>query len=74
MNLKDIPFKRLGYLSLDSNERSGYQARELKSVYIDSMAMLFKVVLQKCHLNQFNVFNQASLIALNAVGMEANTF
>jgi centrosomal protein CEP104 len=55
--LKDIPFKRLGYLSLDSNERSGYQARELKSVYIDSMALLFKLVLQKCHLNNFNTFN-----------------
>ena len=28
-------FKRLGYLSLDNNERSQYQARELKTVYID---------------------------------------
>lgn len=57
---------------MDSNERSGYQARELKSVYIDSMAMLFKIVLQKCHLNNFNTFNQVSLVALNCIGMEAN--
>mmetsp|Transcript_63886 Transcript_63886/g.207625 ORF Transcript_63886/g.207625 Transcript_63886/m.207625 type:complete len:128 (+) Transcript_63886:242-625(+) len=27
-----VPFKRLGYLSLDSNERSQFQARELKTV------------------------------------------
>ncbi|OLP97488.1 Centrosomal protein of 104 kDa [Symbiodinium microadriaticum] len=30
-----LSFKRLGYLSLDSNERSQFQARELKSVYVD---------------------------------------
>jgi len=33
---QDIKYKKLGYLSLDSNERTGFQARELKSVYIDA--------------------------------------
>jgi hypothetical protein len=28
-------FKRLGYLSFDSNERSNHQARELKSVHVN---------------------------------------
>lgn len=66
--LNEIQFKRLGYLSLDSNERSGFQARELKSVYVDSSAVLLKLILHKCHLNNFNIFNQIGLVALNCIG------
>jgi centrosomal protein CEP104 len=66
--LNEIEFKRLGYLSLDPNERSGFQARELKSVYVDSEAVLLKLVVHKCHLNNFNVFNQIGIIALNCMG------
>jgi centrosomal protein CEP104 len=66
--LNEIEFKRLGYLSLDPNERSGFQARELKSVYVDSDAVLLKLIFHKCHLNNFNVFNQIGLIALNCMG------
>ena len=66
--LNEIEFKRLGYLSLDPNERSGFQARELKSVYVDSAAVLLKLIFHKCHLNNFNVFNQIGLIALNCIG------
>ena len=58
----------MGYLSLDSNERSGFQARELKSVYVDSLALLLKVVFHKCHVNKCNLFNQVGLIALNSMG------
>lgn len=53
---------------MDSNERSGFQARELKSVYVDSPALLLKLVFHKCHMNNFNVFNQIGLIALNCIG------
>ena len=66
--LQDIQFKRLGYLSLDPNDRSGFQARELKSVYVDAPALLLKLIFHKCHLNNFNVFNQIGLIALNCIG------
>ena len=66
--LNEIEFNRLGYLSLDPNERSGFQARELKSVYVDSQAVLLKLIFHKCHLNNFNVFNQIGLIALNCIG------
>lgn len=64
----DLKFKKLGYLSLDSNERSGYQSRELKTVYIDSVCLYLKIVLQKCHLNKFNLFNQVGLIAVGIFG------
>jgi len=42
--LSEISYKRLGYLSLDPNERSGFQARELKSVYVDSLAVILKLI------------------------------
>jgi len=61
-------FTRLGYLSLDSNERSQFQARELKSVYVDVQALFLKILLHKCHINKYNLVNQVGLIALNCLG------
>jgi len=61
-------FKRLGYLSLDSNERSQFQARELKTVDVDIRAQYLKILFHKCHMNRFNASNQVGLIALYCVG------
>ena len=61
-------FTRLGYLSLDSNERSGYKARELKSVYLKAKGGFMKFLLHKCHVNSLNLQNQVGLIALNILG------
>ena len=55
--LNEIKFDRLGYLSLDANERSGFSARELKSVYVDTAAVLLKLIFHKAHVNKYNVFN-----------------
>merc|ERR1719504_496239 len=63
-----VKFTRLGYLSLDSNERSQFQARELKSVYVDVTAQWLKILLHKCHINKYNLVNQVGLIALNTLG------
>ena len=49
---------RLGYLSLDNNERSQYKARELKSVYVKAKGQFMKLVVHKCYLNQLNLYNQ----------------
>jgi len=35
---------------------------------VDSNAVLLKLIFHKCHLNNFNVFNQIGLIALNCIG------
>jgi centrosomal protein CEP104 len=55
---------------LDPNQKSGYQARELKSVFIDAKAYYLKIALHKCHANQLNMFNQVGLIAINVLGDE----
>lgn len=63
-------FKRLGYLSLDSNERSSYQARELKTVYIDQVGEFIKLLIHKNYVNKQNMFSQVGIVALNLLGSE----
>ena len=43
----DFKYRKLGYLSLDSNERTGYQSRELKSVYVESPCLYMKLLFHK---------------------------
>jgi len=59
---------RLGYMSLDSNNRSQYQARELKSVYVHATGRWLKFVVHRCHVNQVNLFNQVGIVGLNVIG------
>jgi centrosomal protein CEP104 len=61
-------FKRLGYLSLDNNERSNWQARELKSVQLDAYGRFVKIVCHACHSNRLNMYSQVGLIAINVIG------
>ena len=37
-----INFRKLGYLNLDSNEKTNFMARELKSVYLDTQCKYLK--------------------------------
>lgn len=67
-NVDVAEWKRLGYLPLDNNERSQFQARELKSVYVDVCAQGMRILFHKCHVNQFNIVNQVGLIALRCAG------
>eukprot|EP00002_Diphylleia_rotans_P002023 TRINITY_DN11235_c0_g1_i3.p1 TRINITY_DN11235_c0_g1~~TRINITY_DN11235_c0_g1_i3.p1 ORF type:complete len:1076 (+),score=204.72 TRINITY_DN11235_c0_g1_i3:46-3273(+) len=60
--------KRLGYTSMDSNERSDYKARELKTVPINCKAQFIRLVFHKCHINKYNLYNQVGLIAISLIG------
>ena len=62
-------WQRLGFLSFDPNERSGYAARELKSVALPSPpASLVRLVFHRAHANPLNVYGQASAAAAAAAG------
>ena len=65
-------FKKIGYLSLDSNERSNFQARELKTVYTDYLCVRVKFNLLRCHNNSHNIYNQVGLIAISVLGEYPN--
>lgn len=56
----EFKYRKLGYLSLDSNERTGFQSRELKSVYVEAPCLYMKLLFHKQHNNKYNMFNQVS--------------
>mmetsp|Transcript_9912 Transcript_9912/g.8858 ORF Transcript_9912/g.8858 Transcript_9912/m.8858 type:complete len:843 (-) Transcript_9912:96-2624(-) len=63
-------YKRLGYLTLDPNEKTDFKARELKTVYIDHIGSFIRFVIHKSYVNQYNYFNQVGIIAINLMGSE----
>lgn len=65
-------FKKIGYLNLDSNERSNFQARELKTLYTDYNYIQVKFNLMRCHPNTNNIYAQVSLIAISILGEYTN--
>lgn len=62
-------WRRLGFLSLDANEQSGHQARELKSVQLDAPAGAVRLLLHGPHANRFNTAEQVGIVALNLIGL-----
>jgi centrosomal protein CEP104 len=65
LDYNSAQYKRLGYLSLDDNERSSYQARELKTVYLDYSGNFVRLLIHQCHTNKYNLFNQVGIVAVN---------
>eukprot|EP00814_Leptocylindrus_danicus_P009552 CAMPEP_0116031810 /NCGR_PEP_ID=MMETSP0321-20121206/17779_1 /TAXON_ID=163516 /ORGANISM="Leptocylindrus danicus var. danicus, Strain B650" /LENGTH=735 /DNA_ID=CAMNT_0003507093 /DNA_START=223 /DNA_END=2430 /DNA_ORIENTATION=+ len=66
---KQSTVQRLGYVSLDSNEKSGFRGREQKIVNLGSTeASLIKLVFHKCFVNKRNVDNQVGIVGLTLVG------
>ncbi|XP_057606579.1 centrosomal protein of 104 kDa isoform X3 [Hippopotamus amphibius kiboko] len=65
-------FRRLGYVSLCDNEKTGCKARELKSVYVDAVGQFLKLIFHQNHANKYNVYNQVALVAINIIGDPAD--
>eukprot|EP00062_Callorhinchus_milii_P012732 gi/632960076/ref/XP_007895989.1/ PREDICTED: centrosomal protein of 104 kDa isoform X2 [Callorhinchus milii] len=61
-------FRRLGYISLSDNEKTGFKARELKSVHVDAIGQYLKLSFHKNHTNRYNLYNQVALVAVNIIG------
>ena len=52
-------WRRLGFLAFDTNEGSGFSARELKSVALNGVpAQLLRLVIHRCHANAANAYGQ----------------
>ncbi|XP_045714725.1 centrosomal protein of 104 kDa isoform X3 [Phyllostomus hastatus] len=65
-------FRRLGYVSLCDNEKTGCKARELKSVYVDAAGQFLKLIFHQNHANKYNIYNQVALVAMNIIGDPAD--
>ncbi|VDI17138.1 centrosomal protein CEP104 [Mytilus galloprovincialis] len=57
-NLENARYTRLGYVSLSDNEKTGFKARELKSVHVDAVGLYLKLNIHKNHINKYNIYNQ----------------
>ncbi|XP_068589132.1 centrosomal protein of 104 kDa [Cebidichthys violaceus] len=60
--------RRLGYVSLSDNEKTGFKARELKSVHVDAIGMYLRITFHRNHVNHYNHHNQVALVAINVLG------
>uniref|UniRef100_A0AAR2KEX6 Centrosomal protein of 104 kDa n=1 Tax=Pygocentrus nattereri TaxID=42514 RepID=A0AAR2KEX6_PYGNA len=56
------------YVSLSNNEKTGFRARELKSVHVDAVGTYLKLTFHRNHVNQYNIYNQVALVAINILG------
>ncbi|XP_035512002.1 centrosomal protein of 104 kDa isoform X1 [Morone saxatilis] len=68
--------RRLGYVSLSDNEKTGFKARELKSVHVDAIGTYLRITFHRNHVNRYNNYNQVSLVAINVLGdsLDGNAF
>jgi centrosomal protein CEP104 len=67
-------FKRIGYLSLDSNQSSDFKARELKKVKLDVTCCFARLSLHHNHINTKNLYNQVGLIGVQFIGEVVSQF
>ncbi|CAH1965536.1 unnamed protein product [Acanthoscelides obtectus] len=64
----------LGYITLSTNESTGFKSRELKSANVPKTEVTYvKINLHNNHVNVHNVFKQVSIIAVNILGMDIET-
>uniref|UniRef100_A0A4W6G8P7 Centrosomal protein of 104 kDa n=1 Tax=Lates calcarifer TaxID=8187 RepID=A0A4W6G8P7_LATCA len=68
--------RRLGYVSLSDNEKTGFKARELKSVHVDAIGTYLRITFHKNHVNAYNHYSQVALVAINVLGdaLDGNAF
>ncbi|XP_035413370.1 centrosomal protein of 104 kDa isoform X3 [Cygnus atratus] len=65
-------FHRLGYVPLSDNQKTGFKARELKSVYMDAVGQYLKLIFHKNYANKYNLYSQVALVAINIIGDPAD--
>lgn len=57
--------QKLGFVTMDSNEQSKFQDRELKSIPIGYLPIQFiKLTLQHCYENEYNTHKQVGIVGL----------
>ena len=59
----------LGYITLDSNERSGYLSREQKYIPINKRADLVQLVLKGCHKNVHNLHSKVGIVGIRVMAI-----
>ena len=61
-NKFQIPFKRLGFVNLKNNFQCDYNVREFKKIFLNIKCQYLKIELENNYINEYNRFQQVSLI------------
>ena len=68
-NYHNVRYKYVGFIKMDTNERSQFRARESRKVYVNTKSLFLKIELGQNYRNEFNIFNQVGLMNLDFYGM-----
>ena len=70
-NATSPPWSRVGFFTLDSNVRSHFKTRELRTVNLPLSAIpvsQLRLLLHAPHINGLNTYGQVGIVAINAIG------
>ena len=68
-NYHQVHYKYIGFIKMDTNERSQFRARESRKVYVNTKSLFLKIELGRNYVNEYNVFNQVGLMNLDFLGI-----
>ena len=68
-NFKNLTYEKLGYIRMDTNNKSNHKLREFRKVFINTNCIYLKITLHKNYMNKYNVFNQVGLISIEFYGI-----
>ena len=68
-NYHKVHYKYIGFIKMDTNERSQFRARESRKVYVNTKSLFLKIELGRNYINEYNVFNQVGLMNLDFLGI-----
>jgi len=71
---QNCSFKRVGFLTLSTNEENDFNARELKKVKLDVSCCFMKFLLYTNHENRRNIFSQVGVVAIQFLGDLVSSF
>ena len=67
-NYHNNHYKYIGFIKMDTNERSQFKARESRKIYVNTKSLFLKIQLGKNYTNQYNAFDQVGLMNLDFYG------
>jgi len=67
-NIHNKHYKYIGFIKMDTNERSQFKARESRKVYVNTKSLYLKILLGKNYTNKYNTFDQVGLMNLDFFG------
>ena len=70
LDIDDLIFEKIGYITPDTNMRSKYKAREFKKIFLNENVYYLKFVFYQNYSNLKNLFNQVGIVSIQCFGID----